>query len=90
MIADGGRERRSFGTGISRVHELSGPMGSGEGRHPSLQTLLKRFPDHVTLILVGFWMALRLADSGTRWQMQPRRRPRIFIATRECGPKGID
>ena len=44
-------------------------MGSGEGRHPSLQTLLlKRFPDHVTLVPVGFWMALRLADSGTRWQ----------------------
>jgi hypothetical protein len=58
-----------------RVHELSGPMGSGEGRHPSLQILLlERFPDHVTLVPFGFRMALR----------------RIFIATRECGPKGID
>lgn len=51
-----------------RVHGLSGPMGSGEGRHPSLQILLlERFPDHVTLVPVGFRMALRPADSGTRW-----------------------
>jgi hypothetical protein len=52
-----------------RGHELSAPMGSRKGYHPSLQTLLlKRFRDHDTLVPVGFWIALRLSDSGTRWQ----------------------
>jgi hypothetical protein len=73
----------------TRGHELSGPMGSGEGRYPSLQTLLlERFPHHVTLVPVGFRMALRPADSGTCWQNAATEKTTDLYCHSGVRPKG--
>ena len=56
------------------------------------QTLpLTRFPDYDTLVPVGFWMALRLADSETCWQNAAMEKTTdLLLPLGECGPRAFD